>query len=198
MSLNCFISLTVSLWLLAKQTTSVSWGYSVTYMLARVDRPCLEVVRQFATAPYPTATTSKEAGKVIAKVNLGYEIFERAHDMKRTGLGSPDFNFLGDSFILVFISKQIKSYKPPTRMKQSAYWPAAIQENQNRNRCSHTHNRKVINASKRSLTNFLLGSQFPTVPLSVIQATTDPPFIPPENHVIRVMKKIGQPRHGIF
>ena len=33
-------------------------------------------------------------------------------------------------------------------MKQSAYWPAAIQKNQNRNRYSHTHNRKVINASK--------------------------------------------------
>ena len=77
----------------------------MTYILVRADRPCLVVVRQFATAPYPTATTSKEAGKVIAKVNLRYEIFERAHVLKRTGLGNPDFNFSGDFFILVFISK---------------------------------------------------------------------------------------------
>ena len=56
-------------------------------------------------SPYPTATTSKEAGKAIAKVNLRYEIFERAHVLKRTGLGSPDFNFSGVFFILVFISK---------------------------------------------------------------------------------------------
>ena len=77
----------------------------MTYILARVHRPCLEVVRQFATALYPTATKSKEAGKVIAKVNLRYEIFERAHVLIRTGLGSPDFNFSGVFFILVFISK---------------------------------------------------------------------------------------------
>ena len=80
----------------------------MTYILARADRPCLVVVRQFATAPYPTATTLKEAGKVIAKVNLRYEIFERAHVMKRTGLGSPDFSLSEFFFILVFISKLIK------------------------------------------------------------------------------------------
>ena len=80
----------------------------MTYILARADRPCLEVVRQFATAPYPTATTLKVAGKVIAKVNLRYEIFERAHVMKRTGLGSPDFSLSDVFFILVFISKLIK------------------------------------------------------------------------------------------
>ena len=73
----------------------------MTYILARADRPCLEVVRQFATAPYPTATTLKEAGKVIAKVNLRYEIFERAHVMKRTGFGSPDFSLSG--FLVVFL-----------------------------------------------------------------------------------------------
>ena len=80
----------------------------MTYILARADRPCLVVVRQFATAPYPTATTLKEAGKVIAKVNLRYEIFERAHVMKRTGLGSPDFSLSEVFFNLVFISKLIK------------------------------------------------------------------------------------------
>ena len=80
----------------------------MTYMLVPANRPCLEVVRQFAIAPYPTATTSKEAGKVIAKVNLRYEIFERAHVMKRTGLGSPDFSLSEVFFILVFISKLIK------------------------------------------------------------------------------------------
>ena len=69
----------------------------MTYILVRADRPCLVVVRQFATAPYPTATTSKEAGKVIAKVNLRYEIFERAHVLKRTGLGSPNFSLSGYS-----------------------------------------------------------------------------------------------------
>ena len=75
----------------------------MTYILARADRPCLVVVRQFATAPYPTATTLKEAGKVIAKVNLRYEIFGRAHVMKRTGLGSPDFEFSLSGFLVVFL-----------------------------------------------------------------------------------------------
>ena len=78
----------------------------MAYILAPADRPCLEVVRQFATAP--TATTLKEAGKVITKVNLRYEIFERAHVMKRTGLGSPDFSLSEVFFILVFISELIK------------------------------------------------------------------------------------------
>ena len=93
----------------------------MTYMLVPANRPCLEVVRQFATTLYPTVTTSKEAGKVIAKVNLRYEIFERAHVMKRTRLGSLNFTLSGVFFMLVFMSKQINSYKSTTRIKQSAY-----------------------------------------------------------------------------
>ena len=82
-------------------------------------------------------------------------------------------------------------------MKQSAYWPAAIQKNQNRNLCSHTRNRKDINAFKRSPTYFLISSQFFSTPLSFVDDNRSL-SIPPENHVLRVMKKIGQPRSWVL